>query len=114
RTLRWHEGPLRAANGENSAAVELVKQSYQENESSPDPGNVYVDATIAFLQKDGAALLKARRDLAAIPKPEGFDPRDAGGNPVDVPWPPNLHVVDRLVACFSADYSDAYGDCEAN
>ena len=48
-----------------------------------------------------------------IEKPADMEFKDADGNPVDIPWPPNLHVVDRFIACFGNSYSESYGDCEA-
>ncbi|MBT43476.1 MAG: hypothetical protein CMF12_13260 [Idiomarina sp.] len=112
-TLRWHEGQMRAEAGQNKRAVALFKQTYKPQDKDRMGWNYYVAATIAFLEQDKAALLKSRAQLAALEKPADMDFKDADGNPVDIPWPPNLHVVDRFIACFGNSYSNAYGDCEA-
>jgi hypothetical protein len=72
-----------------------------------------VDATIAFLRGDRPALLAARTALAALPRPADFAPRDVQGRPVAMNWPPNLNVVDGLLACFGRPYAEAYGGCAA-
>lgn len=112
-TLRWHEGQMRAEAGQNKRAVALFEQTYKPVEEDRMGWNYYVAATIAFLEQDKAALLKNREKLAALEKPADMEFKDADGNPVDIPWPPNLHVVDRFIACFGNSYSESYGDCEA-
>lgn len=105
KTLIWHEGQMRAMNGENELAVELFKQSYDKKDSeAAQAWNYYVDATIAFLQKDKEALLKARASLAKVPKPEGFPPQ--------MTWPMNIEFVDSFISCFGREYKDAYGQCD--
>ena len=110
RSLMWHEGQLRAAAGQTPTAIDLMDLS---RVGEPYIENVlYAEATIAFLRGDRAALLKARATLAALPKPEGFDiavakAKERSG--LTVTWPPNLEVVDRLVACFGRPYAEAYG-----
>lgn len=71
--------------------------------------NLYVDFTIAFLQRDRAALMKAREALARLPRPAGFDPRDQQGRPFPVEWPLNLKVVNALIRCLDQSYVIAYG-----
>lgn len=112
-TLRWHEGQMRAEAGQNKRAVALFEQTYKPAEEDRMGWNYYVAATIAFLEQDKAALLKNGEKLAALEKPADMEFKDADGNPVDIPWPPNLHVVDRFIACFGNSYSESYGDCEA-
>jgi len=106
--LTWHEGQLRADMGDTAAAIALFERSYKPAAES-SAWNKYVDATIAFLRGDRKAFDAAREALAALPRPAGFDLRDAGGKPV--PWPVNLDVVDRLGRCFGMTYSEAYGNC---
>ena len=60
----WHEGQMRAASGDNDAAVPLLMAG--TNPSSI--GNAeYELGTIAFLRGDLPGLLRARERLAALP-----------------------------------------------
>ena len=107
--LYWHEGQLRAQAGANEEAIELFERTHRPRED-PSGWNQYVDATIAFLQDDRVALLNARGALSRLPRPPGLPTRNRSGNPIS--WPPNLNVVDMLVACFGRPYKEAYGGCE--
>ncbi|WP_258806582.1 hypothetical protein [Pseudidiomarina sp. CB1] len=109
--MRWHEGQMRAEVGQNEQAVALFETTYKAKENDSFGWNYYVDATIAFLQQDREALLQAREQLAALPEPSGVNMTDADGNPVEMDWPPNLHVVDDFVACFGKSYAESYGGC---
>ena len=116
--LYWHEGQMHAWTGDRERAVNVFRKA----RSSSAEWNLYVDATIAFLQRDRAALESARNDLAELrpsaelmasrrrfleenpdlEMPEGF-----------VEQPMNLNVVDRLLSCFASDYGEAYaGSCD--
>jgi hypothetical protein len=121
RTLYWHEAQLRAASGETEAALDLfrITLAMEKHVAGPDdPGDaIYNEATIAFLARDKATLLKKRSELASIPMPAGFEKgvedfkRKFPGAPPPA-WPPNLNVVDGLIACFDRPYSEAYSsDC---
>jgi hypothetical protein len=108
--LAWHEGQLRAAAGETERAIALFESS-REKGGHEGP---YIDASVAFLRHDRAALLDARRRLAAMPEPEGFRKaaeahRLKTGEELD--WPLNLAIVDGLIACFDRSYDYAYGHC---
>jgi hypothetical protein len=105
--LYWHEGQLRALAGDAEAGAALFAQARQEQAKDRIGWNLYVDASIAFLRGDRAALLAARDALAALPKPEGW----GAGSPNAAPWPLNLDVVERLVACFGQGYREAYTGC---
>jgi hypothetical protein len=72
--LYWHEGQLRAQIGQTARAIRLFDLSRKPAGSDPIGWNHYVDATIAFLKRDRPALLKARSRLAALPKPNDFNP----------------------------------------
>lgn len=117
--LHWHAGQMRAYAGDYEAAVALFDASRFDQ---PE-WTLYVDASIAFLQRDRAALQAARDALATltpsaeeiaarrrflednpqITMPEGF-----------VEQPQNLNVVDRLLNCFEGSYAGAYsGECDA-
>lgn len=112
--LFWHEGQLRASDGQTEAAIALFERSRKEP-ADAFGWNQYVDATIAFLRNDRPALLAARASLAGLPRPAGFAPRDPQGHPIDLSWPMNLNVVDGLIACFGRPYREAYGTaCRAN
>lgn len=109
--LRWHEGQVRAGLGQDAAALALFATTH---DATPEGvWNPYVDATIAFLKKDRAALTAARAQLAAVPSPPNFEALAAdyeprtGRRPV---WPPNLDVVDALITCFDRSYREAYAD----
>ena len=111
--LFWHEGQLRAEAGQTEAAIALFESSRKEP-SDRFGWNAYVDATIAFLRGDRAALIAAREALAALPRPADFEPRDPQGRPLQVSWPMNLQVVDGLIACFGRSYKQAYArNCAA-
>lgn len=112
RILNWHEGQLRAGAGEHAAAIPLFEAARADDGPA---WNLYVDATLAFVRRDRDAFDRSRAALAALPKPEGWDDKAAdterrfGFRPT---WPMNLDVVDRMGACFDADYFAAYeGSC---
>ena len=119
--LRWHAGQILANEGETARALAFFQGTYlPEDDGSKSDWDLYVDATIAFLDNDQVALENARDVLAArtpdeetmalrqqflddnptITMPDGF-----------VTESQNLPVVDGLVACFGRPYSEAYGDC---
>jgi hypothetical protein len=105
--LYWHEGQQRAFAGSTDEAIRLFEKSRKTFDIFG--WNLYVDASIAFLKRDKPALLAAREALARLPRPEGFDPRDAQGNVVNVSWPLNLSFVDGFITCFDREYKEAYG-----
>ncbi|HTB68163.1 MAG TPA: PDZ domain-containing protein [Steroidobacteraceae bacterium] len=113
--LYWHEGQLRALAGDYERATMLMEQSRDADD--PSGGwNVYVAATIAFLNRDRAALLEARARLAALRPTNGEQVQDGfisfrtvSGQMRRVRWPLNLDVVDGLVRCFDKPYRAAYG-----
>lgn len=116
--LYWHEAQLRAMAGQTAAAIGLMERSRQPAGKDRGGWNPYVDASIAFLRKDRAALGKARQELASVPYPDDPDmPRlkngvvempMQGGQTMKMRWPPNIDVVDGFVQCFDKSYEDAY------
>jgi hypothetical protein len=111
---------MRASAGQYERAIPLLESARKTEAQDPLGWNYYVDATTAFLRHDRAALLNAREQLAAVVYPEGsgLPPLKDGyiefpsrpGQPVmRMRWPPNIEVVDGLVACFGKPYSEAYG-----
>ncbi len=108
----FHEAQMRAKGGQTARAIELFRETREaEGQSSFFGWNQYVDATIAFLEGNKNALQDARESLASLPKPSNFRAVDRDGNPVEISWPPNLHVVDGFLECFEETYATAYDDC---
>ncbi len=112
--LLWHEGQMRADAGRTEAEIVLFAASREGRSEVMVP---YVDATIAFLRGDRAALEAARERLLAVPRPDGFDEavarfRERFPDREPPEWPLNVHIVDRFVACFRESYAIAYdGAC---
>jgi len=122
--LYWHEGQLRAGAAQYAQAIPLLEHARRPPGVPDGAGwNLYVDATVAFLRRDRAALERAHRTLAAYPPPVGPSaPVVKDGFLIDVndgvaskiPWPINLDVVEGLLNCFDKPYEVAYGDaCRA-
>ncbi|HEL5040507.1 TPA: hypothetical protein UOA93_002294 [Stenotrophomonas maltophilia] len=117
--ITWHEGQLRAELGQTAQAITLMERSHKPvNAGDPGYWNAYVDGMVAFLRQDRGALEKARARLVAIPTPTAMaenikDGRyqftTEGGQQVQMPWPPNLDVLDGLLRCFGKPYTEAYG-----
>jgi hypothetical protein len=104
----WHEGQVRASEGQTDRAVPLLLAG--ANPDSIDGFMHYAMATVAFLQRDLGALEAARRRLAALPEAKWFaEAKSKGQVPKSMKWPPNLDVVDGLIACSDKPYSEAYG-----
>jgi len=111
---------MRASAGQYEQAIPLLEAARKPVEQDPAGWNYYVDATLAFLRQDNPALLAAQERLAAVAYPEGtgmpplkdgyFEtPTPAGQPTMKMRWPPNIEVVDGLVACFGKPYTEAYG-----
>ncbi|GAL99920.1 hypothetical protein [Sphingomonas parapaucimobilis] len=110
--LYWHEGQLRANLGQRDAAITLFEKSRKTVEDDHGMGwNLYVDGSIAFLRRDRPAFDKWHAALAALPKPEDFDPRGPDGKPIAIAWPMNLNVLDGFARCWDKSYKEAYGMC---
>lgn len=119
--LAWHEGQLRAEAGDVAQAIALFERARKpDGEKDPIGWNAYVDASVAFLRNDRAALAAARARLAATPYRTDGDmpplkdgviafPAQEGRPAVRMRWPPNLDVVDGLIRCFAQPYRVAYG-----
>lgn len=122
--LYWHEGQMRANAGRYEEAIPLLEHA-RKPPGTPDKAgwNPYVDATVAFLRRDRAALERARATLAAYPPPTGEgvpEVKDGylvldmdGGKQRRVRWPLNIEVVECLEKSFDKPYTDAYSnDCK--
>jgi len=111
--LVWHEGQLRAELGQTAEAIRLFQRARRPDVllgQSQENWNAYVDATVAFLKGDRAALLSARARLAASPIPTITERQSDGSLRASKPdRQPNLDVVDGLIACFGRPYAEAYG-----
>ncbi|MEM9169004.1 MAG: hypothetical protein AAGC56_05075 [Pseudomonadota bacterium] len=123
RILRWHAGQVFAGVDRTDRALAFFAGSYEVGPGAQgDDWDQYVDATIAFLQRDRDGLQAARNRLAAMaPSTEEIAEKRAyfEANP-DVAamfpnWremiakPQNIDVVDGLIACFDKPYREAYG-----
>lgn len=123
----WHEGQSRAFAGQTELAIPLLLagvnpgmaglggQLDRDNPSIGMANAEYALATVAFLQRDLAALNKARARLAALPTPNmwttAMEKTPAAARP-SMSWPPNLNIVDQLIRCFGKSYREAYS-CDA-
>lgn len=101
--LRWHEGQERAKAGQRDAAIALFLQAYRTVGQEPiaPAWNLYVSASIAFLQGDRMQFDRARAALAVLPRPADWD--ESPGS-----WPANLGAVDALGRCWGQPYRIAY------
>src|SRR5262249_45372559 len=117
--LNWHEAQLRASAGDTERAIVLFQQTVLAREkiaaqSGDRSDALYALATIAFLQRDRVALEARRAELAALQKPDWYDAmaekyvRENPQAAANMVWPPNLDVVDGLIACFDKPYGEAY------
>ena len=102
--LHFHAGQMYAFADDYETALERFnKAKYkQEFEGIPeeaktflDAWNAYVEATIAFLQKDKVKLLECRQQIMNGPKIDGKIP--------------HLDIIDSLINNFDLPYSEAYG-----
>lgn len=114
--IRWHAGQMLAMADQPELAVGYLDSA----RSGELVWNLYVDATIAFLQSDREAAEAAREELAnQIPSEEEMEARRRflASNPsITMPEgfverPQNLDVVDRLLDCWGAPYARAYAGC---
>jgi len=115
--LLWHEGQMRAFAGQYAQAIELMQRSRGPGEEDKGGWKAYVDATVAFLGRDRAALETAHQRLAILaPPPEErlvikggyFEVKTLDGQTVKMRWPPNIDVVEGLQNCFDQPYKTAY------
>ncbi|MEP6634095.1 MAG: hypothetical protein ABJA62_07785, partial [Luteimonas sp.] len=115
--IYWHEGQMRAFGNDYVAAIALFEKSRKPKEQDGAGWNEYVDASIAFLERDMHALKQARDALSAVKASPEFDLKDGvfeipnnSGKPFKMRWPPNIDVLDGLIKCFEKSYRDAYND----
>ena len=109
RFLFWHEGQLMAQIEDYEAAADLFDQArYSETSSEYEQAwNLYVDASIAFVNRNEAALVDAYDAMLILPEPGDWQEYQAeiGGNEN---WPQNGEIVKQLIGCFDRPYHHAY------
>lgn len=107
--IPFHEAQMWAYAGETDQALPLFAQAHRTDGSlSAVAWNLYVDGNIAFLRRDRAGLEAAASALAAVPKPPGWDSAvGVDGNPVSLPWPLNLNVLEAMLRCWDETYEVA-------
>ena len=96
--LAWHRAQMLARAGDIAGAIEATRQTLRPPHSDDESGfdwNDYANATIAFLQRDSAALRASRALLAEATSKSAVNA-------------PNLKAVDRLQRCFDQPYKIAY------
>lgn len=110
RILAWHEAQMWAFGGRTELSLPIFESSYVVGESNSDAAwNLYVAGTIAFLHRERPALEAATAELAAIPPPPGWgNAVGADGQPISLPWPQNLDVLEGLLRCWDRPYAEAY------
>ncbi|MFA6122440.1 hypothetical protein [Sphingomonas sp.] len=107
--LFWHEGQLRADIGQTAAAIALFQQSYKTVQQDHGLGwNLYVDGTIAFLERDRQAFDAAKAKLIALPRSGNLTMQGPNGQPIPLKWPLNLNVFEGLERCWEQPYKVAY------
>jgi hypothetical protein len=94
--LRFHAGQFYEFANQKKPALARFKTALftKEPADSLIRWNAYVQATIAFLERDRMKLTELREEIAKGPKLQGVVP--------------NLDVVDRLIEYFEEPYSVAY------
>jgi hypothetical protein len=107
-TLYFHEAQIRAEIGHISVAKDYFRLSMHE---SFGDWNLYVKATLAFIEKDRGQLKRLRNQLATLPVPKDFtyideDGKRKSGRPDW--WPANLKILDSFLRCFDRSYAEAY------
>jgi hypothetical protein len=109
--MAFHEGQVRAGGGDYPRAIPLIEEGRLF--FSGPAGEAYVDALLAFLRSDRAALLAARERLLAVPEPANWPEmqrryREQAGQ--EMKWPQNIEATDKLVRCFGKPYP-LWGEC---
>lgn len=108
--LPWHEAQMWAFGGRTDLALPMFESTHRNGEGTyVVTWNLYVDGTLAFLRRNRPALEAAIAELAAIPRPANWDKAvGADGQPISVPWPQNLDVLQGLLRCWEQPYAVAY------
>ena len=107
--ISFHEAQMWGYAGRYDLAEPLFAQAFRTNGSaSAVTWNLYVGGNLAFLRRDRAGLEAAVAALQNVPKPAGWDSAvDMNGNPVSLPWPANLNVLQAMLRCWEEPYEIA-------
>ena len=105
--LRFHAGQILSFGGREQDALVYFRQSYEAEDTAGTmvDWNAYVDATIAFIEKDRPAVEAALARIMQQAPPEGQFLEIFGPKPV------NSWVVKGFLDCFDKPYGQAYGEC---
>lgn len=101
--LMWHEAQVLADQGDTERAASLMKEAAWVGE--PEWQRLYREGSVAFLEGDLERLRAKRTSMAELPRDPGLTLPDG----TEATWPPNLDVLDGLIACFGKPYDVAYG-----
>ncbi|MDJ0641880.1 MAG: hypothetical protein QNJ15_03600 [Erythrobacter sp.] len=111
--LYTHEGQMRAYAGQDREAVALLRLTYKPSDQDVSGWNFYMDGTIAFLERNRKALLRAIERLKAVPSPNTRMVL-ADGSEAKIKWPLNLDVLEAFERCWERTYAEATapeGEC---
>lgn len=94
--LSFHSGQMYAFSDNYDIALLRFRNSINENEPVDTPilWNTYVNATIAFLEKDQDTLIEMRDKIASGPEFQGIIA--------------NLDIANKLIRDYGQSYSEAY------
>ena len=102
--LPFHAGQMLAMSGNYRESVRYLKLGYTQRESKIVDWNAFVDAHVAFIEKDAEKLEAMRARIAMQPAMKSGPgvPDWAIGKRI------NLDVVDGFLACFDKPFHVAY------
>lgn len=102
--LPFHAGQMLAMAGDYGDSIRYLKRSYSDRESKLIDWNAFVDAHIAFIEKDAEKLARMRERIDQQPEMRSGPgvPEWAVGRKI------NLDVVDGFLACFDEPFAIAY------
>ena len=102
--LPFHAGQMFALSGHYKKAISLMEKAHADSSSDLVDWNAFVNANIAFLQRD-LEILKEMRGRINMQPPM---PESPGIPSWAVGKKMNLDVVDGFLRCFEKSYEDAY------
>jgi len=110
--IPFHEAQLWGYAGRSDLAIPLFVQEFRKMAAdASDPGRLYTEGNLAFLQRDRARLEAATAKLAALPRPADWGTGrtvTADGKPAQpLAWPPNLNILQAMLRCWNETYEVA-------
>ncbi|MCL5031332.1 MAG: hypothetical protein M1480_20200 [Bacteroidetes bacterium] len=95
--LNFHTGQMLAFNNDDESSLKFFYKCFYSDpkNNSEQVWNVYVSATIAFLEKRLNDLIKCRKKLEQLPP---------------IPFRPHLRFVKSFIKNFNDSYKKAYED----